>query len=558
MKSDPKITESLFQEEVLDVLSEGTPISSKVDLIESLEVKGKAKIVLSSEVQKLVVLLEQATDLEGKIKLCIEFMRGKLSGSNSPSFREFWEVRRICLPLFKENLSSKARGDLWRQYVDLSVEARRLKGILDEQSAFACEQIDLAIQSLIGDLDSYETLLSQMPDLNVNLELPPIALKKSEYNEMQKQLHLLNALAAKVNSLRKEAIKTDMRVRSKNKIFENLSTCGDRIFPRRKELIKKISQDFTADINSFVKIHFEDDQKMLGSMHLLREEVKNLQTLAKQLTLNTQSFKDTRIALSFCWDQLRKLDKEKKKEVSEQRVQQRQSYEDAMLKVREFEQFCADQISLPIILAKYEEVLQSLKGIDDLRIHETKQIKEMLLACKRPFEEKQRMIRLEQENQAKDLENSRLKKVQDLRDEIQCLLETADQMALEDLVVQKASLQDRVKILDASKVEKMALERLMRQLKDRLLEVRGKRLLSLSCSDQEKYNELKSVLLEKKDRRLEVKDQLEGYRKALGNSGFDFEKAMLYRDLIESEKDVLEKMNSAIDELEKKMVQIEG
>jgi hypothetical protein len=559
MKSDPKVTEPLLEEIISDLPLENELNSEELsNHTVPPKTKEKSKVTMSEEVKKLVALLAATSDIDEKLKLCIDFMREKLSGSTTPSFREFWEARRVCLPLFKENISAKIRADLWQQYVDLSVEARRLKGILDEQSAFACEQIGLAIESLIRDLDNYESLLSQMQDLKIQIELPPLSLKKEEYNSLQKQLHLLNAFAAKVNSLRKEAIKTDMRIRSKNKIFENLSMCGDRIFPQRKDLIKKLSSEFKKDIESFLEMHFKEGVKSSAPLHVLREEVKGLQALAKQLTLNTQSFKDTRVSLSFCWDQLKALDKEKKKEMSEQRAVQKESYEKAMLKVKEFEEFCKEQASLSTVLAKHDEILLSLREIKDLRGYELKQIKDQLSSSKRPIEEKQREARLELEAQAKEQEAARKKKVEDLREELQAVLSATDQDSLENLQLSKATLEEKVKVLVASKAEKMNLERLLRQLKDRLLEAKGKRLLSLSCSDQEEYNELQSILVEKRDRRIEVKSQLEDYRKALGGSGFDFEKAMLYRDLIESEKDVLEKMDMAIDELEEKISQIEG
>ena len=179
-------------------------------------------------------------------------------------------------------------------------------------------------------------------------------------------------------------------------------------------------------------------------------------------------------------------------------------------------------------------------------------------AIKRPFEEKQKEQKLFFEQQGKEQEILRLKKLQELREKIQIVLESADPISFEDLTTQRVSLEEDLKNCSASKSEKMALDRLMRQLKDRILEVKGKKILSLSHSDQEKYEELQSILQEKRERRQEIKFQLEGYRKALGGSGFDFEKAMMYRELIESEREVLDKMNMAIDELEMKMSQIEG
>jgi hypothetical protein len=511
---------------------------------------------MTSDQEIIDPLLEKVAP-ESQVKRYIEVMQSKIS-ETPPRFREFWEAKRACLPLFKENLPFKVRGELWRRYVDLSAEAKRLKSILEEESLFASEQIELAIQALVSDLDAMEDRLAQMPDLDVVLELSSIASKKEEYNKAQKQLHLLNALAAKVNALRKETIKTEVRVRAKNKMFKQLSSCGDRIFPVRKELIKKMSEEFLKDIGAFVDMYFEKGKKPSAPIHSLREEVKNLQSLAKLLTLNTQSFTETRISLSFCWDRLKSWDKERKQERAELKNQQKQSYEEAAFKVKEFEEFCQQSPPLREVLKKHEEVLSALKGLKDLGSYEWNQLKTMLSTCKHPFEEKERKEQEAILSGEKEKESYRLAKIQAVRADAQNLLENVESMSLEEVQASRSSIEETIKNLTLTKSEKMSLDRFMKQLKDALLEVKSKRILSLSGSDQEKYEELLSVLQEKRARRSEVKLQLETYRKALGGSGFDFEKAMMYKDLIESEREVLEKMNSAIDELEKKMAQIEG
>ena len=52
--------------------------------------------------------------------------------------------------------------------------------------------------------------------------------------------------------------------------------------------------------------------------------------------------------------------------------------------------------------------------------------------------------------------------------------------------------------------------------------------------------------------------QLETYRKALAGSGFDFEKAMRYRGLMDEEKVRLDKANHAIEEIETKIEELEN
>src|SRR5579872_5104459 len=191
---------------------------------------------------------EQMNTPEEKVRLTLDFMRFSLSQSGTPRFEDFWAARRLLLPLFKENMNPKGRSQYWLEYLELSSEGRRLKEILDEQSAFAVEQIELAIAALEQDLANYNALLDQIPDISFPVSSKTFMTKKEMYNTLQRELYLLNTLASRINGLRKEVIKTGMKVRQKNQLFEKLSVCGDRIFPRRKELIKLISDAFTADV----------------------------------------------------------------------------------------------------------------------------------------------------------------------------------------------------------------------------------------------------------------------------------------------------------------------
>ena len=125
-------------------------------------------------------------DPESKLKLAIDFLEASLAQGGTPHFRSFWEVRRLCLPLFKETISPQLRSHLWTKYSEISNEARRLKEILDEQSAFAVEQIEIAIQALEQDLSPVE---EQVEKPTLSEEIPfPLALKAnlSLYQRLQK------------------------------------------------------------------------------------------------------------------------------------------------------------------------------------------------------------------------------------------------------------------------------------------------------------------------------------------------------------------------------------
>ena len=107
----------------------------------------------NEQLDKLMKELAQQPDIESKLKLAITFMEASLAQNGAPNFRTFWELRKTCLETIRrKSIQPAARYSLWSKYIELSKEARRLKEILDEQSAFAAEQIDIAIQALEQDI----------------------------------------------------------------------------------------------------------------------------------------------------------------------------------------------------------------------------------------------------------------------------------------------------------------------------------------------------------------------------------------------------------------------
>lgn len=426
---------------------------------------------------------EKEPTVEKKIRMAIDFMRLCLS-AQTPRFKDFWESRRYCLVLFKEAMPAKVRAQFWSEYIELSSEARRLKQILDEQSAFAIEQIELAIQSIESDVTHFAALLEQAPEA----EMAHTVLfreKNALYVVSQKELQLLSTLTARINALRKEILKTEMRIRIKNKLLERLSTCGDHIFPRRKEKMKKVSEDFLTDVGQFVQTHFSEEGVKGAPLHVLREEIKFLQALAKQLTLNTQTFNTTRLWLSECWDKIKIQDKERKQEISQKRES-----------------------------VKQEQVLAQKEKEEELK---------------------------------------RREKTVALKEELTAFIAKAEQHDVETLNQKRDTFAHEFAQLGLNKIEKQIIDRMLKQLKDAITDKKEKAILALSEDDLKSLQQLKDMLKERMLRRAEIKNLLEEYRKALGGSGFDFDKAMHYRELIEAEKVSLEKIDASIEELEQKI-----
>ncbi len=491
-----------------------------------------------------------------KIVFGLQFMRSTISQEGSPRFREFWEGRKLILPFFKENLNPAIRSNLWTEYVELTVEARKLKEILEEQSAFAMEQIDLAIRAMELDIEKFEELLNTTPETVFPDTSETISQRRETYCKIQRELNLLNTLASRLNSLRKEIIKTDMRIRFKTKFFKRLSQLGDHIFPKRKELIETVSSEFEKDVSSFVERYFQGSEVKGAPYFAIREEIKALQSMAKIFTLNSSAFTRTRLSLSECWDKVKVLEKEHKKEVFEKKQassEQRQMVQGKIdaLKAK------AAELSTPDLNREIDAIFQEMRAIS-LQREDVRILREELFRLREPHlaaqeQKAKELIEIEKEKLRAKREQLTL-----LKEKIAQLSKEADAMELEPLAEDFASIVRQIEQLDASKMEKQQLERSIRPLKDLVADKKEHSILNLSEDDKKALENYKLVLQQRKERRQEIKDQLEIYRKALGSSNLDFEKAMHYQELIEQEKERLEKANAMIQEIEEKIARFEG
>jgi hypothetical protein len=493
---------------------------------------------------------------EEKVAYGLQFMRSSISQEGSPRFREFWEARRQILACFKENINPAIRSKLWGEYVELTVEARRLKEILEEQSAFAMEQIDLAIQSIENDLANFQDHLKQAGPLVLPARCETIAEKTESYGKIQSELNMLNTLASRLNAFRKEVIKTDMRIRFKAKFFKRLSLLGDQIFPRRKELIDTVSSDFEQDVDRFIEKFFKGGEVVGAPFYALREEIKSLQGMAKVFTLNSGAFNRIRMKLSECWDLIRGLEKEHKKEMfekkqvsSEQRVAIEKKIEE--LKTR------SNEMSLRELDKEIDAISKEMRDVS-LHRDDVRYLRDILAKLRFPHIAAQEQRARELEEAEKELLRMKREKIVRIKEEAAVLQKESAQLDLDAFTSRYDELIQSLQSLEASRIEKQQLESSFRPLKDLLADKKEQAVLNLSEDDRKTLENLNTVLQQKKERRQEVKEMLEMHRKTLGSSGLDFEKAIELRELIDQEKERLEKANAGIKEIEDKISELES
>ena len=152
----------------------------------------------------------------------------------------------------------------------------------------------------------------------------------------------------------------------------------------------------------------------------------------------------------------------------------------------------------------------------------------------------------------------RREKMATFKEDMASLQRTGTELDLEGLTARFDDLRQRLETLEISKIEKQQLERQFRPIKNILAEKKEESLLCLSEDDRKTLENLRLILQQKKERRQEIKETIDVYRKTLGGSNLDFEKAMLLREQIDQEKEQLEKMNAGIAEIEGKIAELES
>lgn len=520
----------------------------------------------SSSWDQFACVFEKLKTAEEKLRSALALMKELLSQGGDLPFKEFWEARKLCLPLFKEEIAAKVRSELWEEYVAMTREGRELKNILYEEAAFVAEQISLAIKALETEIAHYSTAsITEIIAPYREIEIPATckALRdKNSYLEKQRRVDLLQVYAERIHSLRKELIKTPMRFRFKNQFFQQLSALGDQVFPPRRDLIQALSDSFHNDVLDFVGHHFAPDtfssEKIKKQLFFFREEIKALQRAAKILTLNTQTFTKTRAELSHCWDQLKGMDKEVKKEFAEHKQKSHENAEG----VREALAFLIKEkgekpLTDEEFVLKLEGLLKKMRTLelihkDVLELKEQIRLAQEPLAAKREEEE-----RLKREKESALVEKHQ-KEIEEFKQRVESLLETLekenlDKDSLDQAALEKEAIAKIFLALSLTKKEKMQLEKMVKRAVERLSERREESLLALSEDDRKNYENLLVILAQRKARRLEIKKQIEEYRKIIGGSSLDFSKAMEYNDLVHQEKNRLEKIEEGIAEIEAKI-----
>jgi hypothetical protein len=508
-----------------------------------------------SNLKELEAGLKGVEEAEKKLEATIHFMEKSLSQQGTPHFKDFWDAKKQCLELFRENINPSIRMGLWARYSELSREARKLKEIFDEQSAFAVEQIEIAIKACEDDVTKLPELLAQFSPFSFSFQSKTLEGREA-YSQVQQELGLLNVYASKINALRKELIKTEMRIRDKNHFFARLSVLGDAIFPRRKELIGKVSALFSEDVAKFISSTFSQELS-LAELFRTKDEIKALQNAAKELTLNTEVFSTTRKELSECWDSVAKLIESRKREESEQKSEFRERRDEIVKEIEELNRrYAAKEIDEEKALSELDGIVSRMKTTT-LGRQEVKLLRDKVNDARRVFFEKQKAEMLAKKAAIEQKEQSRRDALRTSEEKLDTLIEKSETLELDTLL---SSYEEVLKAIQDAKffrAEKIELDRKLRKLRDIIALKKDKKILNLSGDDKEKIEQLKVILQERKKRRQEIKRGLDDLRKSRGSSGLDFAGALEADDTMKNEKERLEEVEASIEEIEDQIIALE-
>lgn len=509
--------------------------------------KTDKKIELSKEAQEFLQKLEEKTNAQDKLTFALDYLEKQLGEKKGKSLRFFWEIRQVCLDLFKEPIEASERAKLWQIYHDLSIQARRLKEILQEESQFASEQINLAITSIENEVASLENSKFSTPVP----ELPKFLKDKAKfYNEAYERLQILNAAASRLNALRKEIIKTNMRFRKRTQLFDRLGAVGNQIFPERKKWIKKVSEAFCKDVAKFEKEKMASEPPK-NAYFQLKEEIKEFQAFAKIITLNTQAFNETREKLSTCWDIIKNLEKEHKKSLEEKKDIFKENYDKIFSQIETLKQkFQSSDLPLEAMKEQFRQVTKEYKQIE-LGRKEQQQLKPELDNLRSLITQKQTENAKKIEAKQQQLEEEKNAKIAATDKSIKILETEEANLSQEELQTRLHTLETEIQGLDVSELEKLRFSRQLVPIYDRFEDRQDQAVLSQHAKDSSDYQQaLKKVIKRKQERRDALKKELDNHKKALGSSGLDIEKSFFYNELIQEDKNRLAQIESSLENLD--------
>ena len=434
---------------------------------------------------------------EEKVEHALEFMKEVIAQEGNPRMKDFWDAKNLCIEAFKEKMNPVKRKVLWDQYTELTTEAKRLKAILDENSAFNVEQIELALQGLSKEIENREHATSKVKDLNLGKFLARNREAK-EWNGWYKELFVLNALSAQLTGLRKEIIKTEMRIKHKNRLLEFVNSLSDIVFPLRRDLLQSLSDSFVLAVESFAAGRMKEDV----SPFMLKDDIKSFQSVSKQISLTSTAFKKTREVLSKCWETVMEKEKGANEERSKLIEEQKEVVAALEEEITAFEESEKTKAACSELIKKVKDA--------KLERRTAKTLLDRLFVHEKAFKDAAKAAKEQKEKEKAE----KLAKIIDA-------LENAEGLDADGLSMLHTDVEQGLEELAVSETHRMRIHFLLQKV----------------AADVYLANESYEKLA---DLTKDLKTSFQKLRKESGSSALDFERGIILSELLEDTRSLLD------------------
>lgn len=480
-------------------------------------VKETSKPAPSKELQKKYYeLLASKKELEEKIRFTISFLYDYTQIPN-PNLKEFFEVKNVCIDLFKEKIEPRLRKTLWDEFIEISHQMNMLKKALNEKAEYSLSQIEQALILLQKDIAEMDTNTANVPAIIFPRSFRVSNEKAREYVNLQKKATLLGSYTSKLSSLRKELIETSLRMKDKKNVLKMISSMGDLVYPSKKECVEKLSNMFLEDVNTFFAKWFQNTDELPSIPVIkLKDEIKSFQSLSKSFSLNTKAFKQTREILSKAWDTTRKWDEKRKQVLKESEPEFQENFikAESQLSAHEKMMDSLENGDKQQIITKSDEMLSFLKNTK-LRPDQFRDLREKTF--------KLRDIHLDKaDEKSKKAKEEKVNRVNLIKEEAKELLTAVEEKKIASPLEKLSDLRSKDHSF-LSKADELYLE-------NQYLTIEVKALLNDEYDQTEKLEEIERLL----------KNRIKQYKKAVTTTGLGFEMALLYRELIDSSSEILQ------------------
>ncbi len=454
----------------------------------------------------------------------LQFMEKWLNEPKAPFFKGFWAAKDRA---FEQLKLITNEPELWARYKELTDEFSKVKALVQEQSRFTMEQVELALEALKAKI-AQPIAAHEIQEKD--------ALTTSDVEELERlegTTRTTKGFIDQLMALRNEVVKSPGIFKNKTKLITELNALIDQLLPVRKEAQNALCNHLTGIVTQF------EQKPKSGPAHHLLKQVKSLQALLKELTLHPKTFQEARKILSRCWE---------KSKADQDAFKQAQS-----------EKRKSDEAMVAQFKQRLEEIKASIEKLspDQAKDHSRnlkQQVKRFYLPPKEaqalfdevdaildPVFEKEVAVRRKTVDALERTETSRKGQIHQL----QTLLDTAAQCAVaEEIQTHLDQASNLLKGLQLSLEERVLLEPLYKSLSDKMLE---------NCLKTATGEERKALLYRFYQERSRAQSALEELKRLANVTSQDFHQALLNHQLAEMETLRLKGLEEIIEELEEEL-----